>query len=701
MKQIFTKTCMLAGMMVSMQISAQQGLFISELADPADDYHGRFVELYNAGNNEIVLSNTIICLSRQSNGGTSWGDVQLTGSILPGETYVIGTSYFSAFYGFTPDLETGILIGNGDDAYCLFTGGDHETGELLDIYGAMNTDGTGEPWEYTDSRAVRNQDATSPSLIWAAADWSIASANLADFDPGTHHGNGGGDIPVPGDYTLSVENDTVNPGETVNLPVHVSPLINSDGIISFQFSLTYDPSAILYSGYQLDQTLGEGGTIEVNDINPGSLNVSCIYTEPLSGEGDIIILQFDALQMDTTAVTISDAYLNNTVVSNLNDGEVYVVENTPPHGYLVFSDTAYRFADSLEVTAVFTEPLDQSSQVLLSLTGAVEETDLVMHRQNDTVYNLKHFVPASGGTVTASFSGGLDLFGNVLFPMPDSGATFSIIHFLPGDVDDDGSILAYDAALTLQHSVGLDPLPVQDPLPWQPWRDSTANVDRNENITAFDAALILQHSAGIINSFSGGVKKTVSEANIFIENIEGEMVIYAEGGLSGLNINLTEGAEYIGQPVFLDDDFIHASKTTDGTYSIGIATAYPVSELTPVIKIPVNKEGMIRMECIVNQSLQRKSVSAKTGLTSFINPGFNVYPNPANEILYIEMDGAFTQKGYEVILYSMTGDQMRRFKTTRNDFSIDLQHVASKGMCVLQLIDIEHGSSSVQPVLIE
>ena len=41
---------------------------------------------------------------------------------------------------------------------------------------------------------------------------------------------------------------------------------------------------------------------------------------------------------------------------------------------------------------------------------------------------------------------------------PASGEIFSIIPISYGDVDDDGTILAYDAALTLQYSVGIDPL---------------------------------------------------------------------------------------------------------------------------------------------------------------------------------------------------------------------------------------------------
>ncbi len=85
------------------------------------------------------------------------------------------------------------------------------------------------------------------------------------------------------------------------------------------------------------------------------------------------------------------------------------------------------------------------------------------------------------------------------------------------DVDDDGVILAYDAALTLQYSVGIDPMPILDPLPWEPWRDSTANVDGAGDITAFDAGMILQYSAGIISEFSSEALKSAPVAAVTIE----------------------------------------------------------------------------------------------------------------------------------------------------------------------------------------
>jgi hypothetical protein len=70
-----------------------------------------------------------------------------------------------------------------------------------------------------------------------------------------------------------------------------------------------------------------------------------------------------------------------------------------------------------------------------------------------------------------------------------------------GDIDGNGTVQAYDASAALQYSVGLDPLPQIDSLPWDEWRYNLARVDSMEYISSFDAALILQYVVNRINFF--------------------------------------------------------------------------------------------------------------------------------------------------------------------------------------------------------
>ena len=69
--------------------------------------------------------------------------------------------------------------------------------------------------------------------------------------------------------------------------------------------------------------------------------------------------------------------------------------------------------------------------------------------------------------------------------------TETIIEY--GDVDGNGEVQAYDAALTLQYSAEL--------IEFEDWQLIAADVDGNGEVQAYDAALILQYSAGLIDEF--------------------------------------------------------------------------------------------------------------------------------------------------------------------------------------------------------
>lgn len=80
---------------------------------------------------------------------------------------------FRDFFGFDANFydPTGAAHNfNGDDAFELF-----ENGVVIDVFGDINVDGTGEPWEYNDSWAAR-ECATGPdSSTFVLASWTIAS----------------------------------------------------------------------------------------------------------------------------------------------------------------------------------------------------------------------------------------------------------------------------------------------------------------------------------------------------------------------------------------------------------------------------------------------------------------------------------------------------------------------------------------------
>ena len=68
---------------------------------------------------------------------------------------------------------------------------------------------------------------------------------------------------------------------------------------------------------------------------------------------------------------------------------------------------------------------------------------------------------------------------------------------LYGDVNGDGCVSSYDAALTLQYAAGI----ISD---WEDWQINVADVDDNGIVQSHDATLILQYSAGLIDEFIVG-----------------------------------------------------------------------------------------------------------------------------------------------------------------------------------------------------
>ena len=241
-----------------------------------------------------------------------------------------------------------------------------------------------------------------------------------------------------------------------------------------------------------------------------------------------------------------------------------------------------------------------------------------------------------------------------------------------GDVDDDGMILAFDAALTLQYSVGFDPLSV-DPLPWENWRDSTANVDGIDGITANDAGLILQYSAGIISSFSGGAKKSLSFADVTIEIVDKHIVFYSHGDLLGLNLSTTDKNQLLGVPVTIGVDFLSAFNIHGSTYNLGLCTATPPEEGSAIMKIPFNQSGTVSFKLLVNTEEKIVTVDLSTGVVELEKEIFSIYPNPVNDRLIIH---GVTEEGI-VRIFTLLGQQLYAVHMDGPHMEIDVSDLST------------------------
>lgn len=161
--------------------------FISEIVDgPLTGGLPKFFELTN-GTGSSIADLSIYDVARGSNGAATWSaNTQLNAvSLADGASYVFASesSTFTTTYGFAPD-QTGSVAGNNgdDDIGLLLTGGT----TIVDMYGVLGTDGTGEVWEYLDSFVNRAFSVTGPNATFTfPSEWVNAAVNVGDGEDAT------------------------------------------------------------------------------------------------------------------------------------------------------------------------------------------------------------------------------------------------------------------------------------------------------------------------------------------------------------------------------------------------------------------------------------------------------------------------------------------------------------------------------------
>lgn len=455
--------------------------------------------------------------------------------------------------------------------------------------------------------------------------------------------------------SISIPSLTANWQQPIEVPIASTELKPDSNYISYQFNLNYDNTKLQYSNKSLVGTIAENGTLLVNETSPGSLAVSYMTASPLQGAGNIAKLEFNTINVGTAPLTISNFLYNNTSVTAEN-GTVIIQDITPPTAAITYSDADgnVRYGEDLIITATFSEPMANSPVPQIILSGANTLAAANMTKVSETVYTYTHSVALGNGAVTVSLATGTDTHGNVVTSAPTSGNTFTVIPITYGDVDDNKFIRAYDAALTLQYSVGLNPLPLIDPLPWEAWRIVTANVDGVGSITAYDASLILQYSAGIITVFPAGSKKSGKEsAEIEVAVEKGFALFRSKGDLYGLNISVAKGFNNLGQPQILNSNMISAANISETNYTIGLATAYPPKNGDVFMKIPItgSTNSDVTFNLISNTDNVAITVSLATDIPEIKENTLSMFPNPVTNQLTINS----INRNAKVSIYDLAG----------------------------------------------
>ena len=134
------------------------------------------IELYATSE---ILDLSIYGVSSANNGGGTTGtpEFTLSGSAMIGDFIYVASesSQFQNFLGFVPTFTSSAANINGNDAIELF-----ESGVVIDVFGDVDIDGSGEDWEYLDGWASRNNNTGPDGSTFVLGNWSFSGPNALD-----------------------------------------------------------------------------------------------------------------------------------------------------------------------------------------------------------------------------------------------------------------------------------------------------------------------------------------------------------------------------------------------------------------------------------------------------------------------------------------------------------------------------------------
>jgi plastocyanin len=205
-------------------VSGTNAMILTGVADgPLPGGKPKAIEVYVT---EDIADLSVYGLGSANNGQGS-DDQEFT---FPAESASAGTYIwitgnlveFETYFGFAATYEDtdGASNVNGDDAVELFF-----NGEVVDVFGDINVDGTGEAWEYLDSWAYRLSGTQADGSTFNIGNWSFGGVDV--FDGTSVNSEAVSPFPI-GTYTVdgtvpvTAGNDEVTTDQNVAVTFDVS-----------------------------------------------------------------------------------------------------------------------------------------------------------------------------------------------------------------------------------------------------------------------------------------------------------------------------------------------------------------------------------------------------------------------------------------------------------------------------------------------
>ena len=196
--------------------------------------------------------------SANNGGGTDGEEFTFPAGAASAGTFLYVASEasgFEAFFGFPPANTSGAASINGDDAIELF-----QSGAVIDVFGDINTDGTGQAWEHLDGWAYRSDGTGPDGSTFVLSNWFFSGPNALDGETT----NATATTPFPiGSYASCTGSEP---------PAPVADILLSEIVVTptgGEFIEVHNPTGVsvdLSDVYLTDATFAGGGTYYYNIV---------------------------------------------------------------------------------------------------------------------------------------------------------------------------------------------------------------------------------------------------------------------------------------------------------------------------------------------------------------------------------------------------------------------------------------------------
>jgi|GEM_PF-2406172 hypothetical protein len=371
-------------------VVAEKSLLITEITHPSDNSSASYIELKNCSNHLLDFDTYDYYISIQTDGST-WNEMQLQGSLCAGcvTVYAQSSSGFTTAYSFNPPEVNSIINGDGNDAYFIFYNGGYSTGYVVDVYGVLNENGTGEIWDYENSRTIRSTDIVAGSPFWSASGWTISPAAVIDMSPGALEN----ELRYYNSIWYPKASAPTSSSDDLNIVIQEGTSVISAGVECSSLSIFSSASLVVNSGIgltvsgncvnsgvlKITSDAGSSGSIIVNGTSTNNINFDLYLTGGASNPWHLIAapLQNQSISSFVTnsANSIQTSASNNYGLANFNTSTQSwnYFHNGAGSSPNINAASAGSFQDASGYSVL------RSSTGLVTFSGLVNTSDQITH----------------------------------------------------------------------------------------------------------------------------------------------------------------------------------------------------------------------------------------------------------------------------------------------------------------------------------